>query len=148
MLLSPVLPPANPLIRGASMLNKMTPANDLNLAVPFELAQRAGDLGRVHVEDGGKFSCSGSASFTKRRQDQVGEHALLCSPPRSRLFRRETNLNVQASGCDRARRAASLSKAMFQPEAPGESAGTPTWVITILVRPPRSSSSMTTSVVM
>ena len=42
---------------------------------------------------------------------------------------------------------ASLSSAMFHPIAPGESAGIPAWVMTILVRSPRSSSSTVISVV-
>jgi hypothetical protein len=43
---------------------------------------------------------------------------------------------------------ASLSSAIAHPAAPGESPGTPAWVITIFVRPPMSSSSTRTSVVM
>ena len=46
-----------------------------------------------------------------------------------------------------ATRAASLSSAIIQPVAPGESAGIPVWVSTCLVRPPMSSSSTRTSVV-
>ena len=42
---------------------------------------------------------------------------------------------------------ASLSSAIAQPAAPGESDGTPTWVITILVPPPADASSTITSVV-
>ncbi len=42
---------------------------------------------------------------------------------------------------------ASLSSAITHPAAPGESLGTPTWVMTILVWPSMASSSTLTSVV-